>query len=123
MCSTLLTGVRKASPTQMRPLKKPPLLFVFVIDVPPALSSPSKPPTLNPFDAPLMPGAPPVDPSKAETMPVATTNLSSVAANGAAPAPPAPAAPATGGLGAAPNKPKEDEFEALRKRFDDLKKR
>ncbi|GAA5884408.1 hypothetical protein JCM6882_005237 [Rhodosporidiobolus microsporus] len=81
---------------------------------PPGPQSPSKaPPSVTPFDAPVMPGAPPADPAKADNTVVAKTNLPT----GTAASAPAP------GLGAAPSKPKEDEFEALRRRFDELKRK
>ncbi|GAA6011309.1 hypothetical protein JCM10207_008294 [Rhodosporidiobolus poonsookiae] len=83
--------------------------------------SPTKAPSIAPFDAPVLPETPPVDPSRAQNTTVVKTNLSTAAA-GAPPPPPAPVAPASG-LGPAPAAPKEDEFEALRKRFESLKKR
>ncbi|GAA5967040.1 hypothetical protein JCM11641_000421 [Rhodosporidiobolus odoratus] len=89
--------------------------------------TPTKPHSIPPFDAPSMPLTPPVEPGNAKDVVVAKTNLPA-ASSSAAPSLPPPAAAAngaasSGGLGPAPVKPKEDEFDALRKRFEDLKKR
>ncbi|GAA6037223.1 hypothetical protein JCM8097_008629 [Rhodosporidiobolus ruineniae] len=83
--------------------------------------TPTKAPSIPPFDAPSMPAASPVDPSKADNVTVVKTNLPSAAAG--APPPSAAAVEKASGLGPPPGKPQEDEFEALRKRFEDLKRR
>ncbi|GAA5852362.1 hypothetical protein JCM9279_001175 [Rhodotorula babjevae] len=82
---------------------------------PPA--TPTKAPSISPFDTDL-PVTPPVDPAKAKDATVVRTNLPPAAASAVAPAaptaaPPPPAAPAR----------EEDAFEALQKRFAELKRR
>ncbi|BGP38551.1 Vacuolar protein sorting-associated protein ist1 [Rhodotorula kratochvilovae] len=76
---------------------------------PPA--TPTKAPSISPFDTDL-PLTPPVDPSKANNATVVRTNLTAAAAGAAPPiVPPAPPAK------------EEDAFEALQKRFAELKRR
>ncbi|GAA5873773.1 hypothetical protein JCM8547_005945 [Rhodosporidiobolus lusitaniae] len=82
--------------------------------------TPTKAPSIPPFDAPILPETPPVAPEKAADVVVAKTNLPANAAGTPLPG------GAGGGTGATTNggkRSEEDEFEALRKRFDSLKRR
>ncbi|TNY21410.1 regulator of Vps4 activity in the MVB pathway-domain-containing protein [Rhodotorula diobovata] len=72
--------------------------------------TPTKAPSIPPFDTNL-PVTPPVDPAKAKDATVVRTNLTTAAAP-AVPAPPA-----------APPAKEEDAFDALQKRFAELKRR
>ncbi|GAA6003193.1 Ist1p [Rhodotorula paludigena] len=98
--------------------------------VPPV--TPTKAPAIPPFDTNL-PLTPPLDPAKADNATVVRTNLTAAATG----APPPAAAPNAAGCGSsggsasplapAPSKPaastEEDAFEALQKRFAELKRR
>ncbi|GAA5898315.1 hypothetical protein JCM8208_006942 [Rhodotorula glutinis] len=84
--------------------------------VPPA--TPTKAPSISPFDTNL-PVTPPVDPAKANAATVVRTNLPPAAASAVAPAAPTTAPPPPA---AAPAR-EEDAFEALQKRFAELKRR
>ncbi|GAA5925668.1 hypothetical protein JCM3775_001468 [Rhodotorula graminis] len=82
-------------------------------------STPTKAPAVPPFDTNL-PVTPPVDPAKAKDATVVRTNLPPAAASAVAPAAPATTAPPP--PPAAPAR-EEDAFEALQKRFAELKRR
>lgn len=83
--------------------------------VPPA--TPTKAPSVSPFDTNL-PVTPPVDPAKAKDATVVRTNLPPAAASAVAPAAPVTAPPPP-----APPAREEDAFDALQKRFAELKRR
>ncbi|GAA5823175.1 hypothetical protein JCM3770_005569 [Rhodotorula araucariae] len=77
----------------------------------PQPATPARAPSISPFDTNL-PVTPPVDPAKASSATVVRTNLTAAAAGAAPPVVP-PAPPAK----------EEDAFEALQKRFAELKRR
>ncbi|GJN87344.1 hypothetical protein Rhopal_000293-T1 [Rhodotorula paludigena] len=117
--TTTATPVSDAAPTGASPGAVPPV-------------TPTKAPAIPPFDTNL-PLTPPLDPAKADNATVVRTNLTA-AATGAPPPTVAPNAAASGSSGSsaaplapAPSKPaantEEDAFEALQKRFAELKRR
>lgn len=92
--------------------------------------STAKPPHIAPFDSSLstVPQTPPVDPSKAKDTVIVRTSLPSPGLTAPPPPPPSAAAgsqstPSSGGKKNGSSTSDEDAFEALTKRFAELKKR